>query len=73
MTDREEYLRQEYGQVWNTEQLQIDFEVIGFMAPWVKVKRRSDGVEGTLLFDHYPRLYFSFIDKDGNKVGSTSN
>jgi hypothetical protein len=50
----------EYGQVWDTEQLTRDFEVIGFMAPLVVVRRRSDGVKGSLEFQHRPRFYFNF-------------
>ena len=56
-----EALEAEYGQVWDTEQLTREFEVIGFMAPLVGVRRRSDGVKGSLEFQHGPpRLYFNF-------------
>ena len=48
------------GEVWNTEELQRDFEVTGFAAPYVVVRRRSDGVKGTLEFTHSPRVYFNF-------------
>jgi hypothetical protein len=48
------------GQTWDTEQLQKDFEVMGFGAPYVAVRRKSDGVVGTLEFTHQPRLYFGF-------------
>lgn len=48
------------GPVWTTEQLQKDFEVTGFMAPFVVVRRREDGVKGTLEFTHSPRYYFGF-------------
>ena len=49
-----------YGQVWNTAELQRDFDVIGFMAPLVVVIRKSDGVKGSLEFQHNPRFYFNF-------------
>jgi hypothetical protein len=42
-----EALEQQHGQVWNTDELTRDFEVIGFLAPFVAVRRRSDGVKGT--------------------------
>lgn len=42
---------------WNTQELQEDFEVIGFLAPFVVVKRKADGVRGTLMFTHAPRVY----------------
>lgn len=50
----------EYGQVWDTEELSRDFTVKGFMAPFVVVKRKSDGVLGSLSFQHQPRFYFNF-------------
>jgi hypothetical protein len=50
-----------YGQVWDTEQLRSDFEVIGFLAPLVVVRRKADGVKGSLEFQHRPRLYFNFV------------
>lgn len=49
---------------WDTAELQRDFEVIGFQAPFVVVKRKSDGVMGSLQFRHAPRVYFDFqVDK----------
>lgn len=55
-----EVLEAQYGQVWDTNQLCEDFEVIGFMAPLVVARRRSDGAEGSLEFQHSPRYYFSW-------------
>ena len=55
-----ETLEAEYGQVWNPDQFRQDFELLGFGAPLVVVRRRSDGVLGSLKFQHEPRLYFSF-------------
>jgi hypothetical protein len=55
-----EYLEAKHGQVWDTQQLSQDFEVLGFMAPVVVVRRRSDGIKGSLYFQHHPRFYFSF-------------
>lgn len=57
-------LESKYGQVWTTDELADDFEVIGFMAPVVVVKRRADGVKGSLEFQHHPRFYFSFQPHD---------
>jgi len=53
-------LESKYGQVWNTAELSQDFVVSGFMAPYVVVKRKSDGVVGSLEFQHQPRFYFNF-------------
>src|SRR5687768_7365626 len=55
-----EALEARYGQVWDTQQLSQDFEVLGFLAPYVVVRRRSDGLKGSLEFSHHPRLYFSW-------------
>jgi len=54
-------LEKRYGQVWDTTQLQEDFSVMGFLAPYVSVRRKSDGKEGTLSFQHSPRFYFDFV------------
>ena len=53
-------LELKHGQVWDTDELQRDFEVKGFLAPLVIVRRRSDGVVGSLFFQHAPRFYFGF-------------
>ena len=55
-----EALEAEHGRVWDTNQLREEFEVIGFMAPVVAVRRKSDGQKGSLMFQHSPRLYFDF-------------
>jgi hypothetical protein len=53
-------LEAQYGQVWNTDELGRDFEVLGFAAPYIIVRRRVDGVIGSLEFQHLPRFYFRF-------------
>jgi len=53
-------LETQYGQVWDTNQLAEDFTGVGFMAPLVVVRRKSDGVKGSLEFQHQPRFYFNF-------------
>ena len=55
-----EYLQQQHGDVWTTTELQEQFEVLGFLAPYCVVRRRSDGVRGSIMFQHDPRLYFGF-------------
>ena len=55
-----EYLEAKHGQVWDTSELSRDFEVIGFAAPLVVVRRKSDGVKGSLMFQHHPRFYFGW-------------
>jgi len=49
-----------HGQAWDTQELQVDFTVHSFLAPFVMVTRKSDGVKGFLQFQHMPRFYFNF-------------
>jgi hypothetical protein len=53
-------LEEQHGQVWSTDELTTDFEVRTFLAPCVGVTRRSDGMRGTLFFQHRPRFYWGF-------------
>jgi hypothetical protein len=55
-----EALEAEHGQVWDTQQLGQDFNVEGFLAPYVIVRRKSDGQRGSLMFQNSPRFYFGF-------------
>ena len=43
---------------WTTEEPRTNFEVLSFLAPFVVVKRKVDGVKGTMQFNHSPRVYF---------------
>ena len=52
------------GQAWDTRQMTEAFEVLGFLAPYVVVRRKSDGRKGTLMFQHNPRLYFEFVEEE---------
>jgi hypothetical protein len=54
-------LEQAYGPVYNTDELIASFTVLGFMAPFVAVTRKADGVKGSLQFIHRPRFYFGFV------------
>ena len=55
-----ELLESEHGQVWNTTELQQDFQALGFAAPFIIVERKSDNQKGTLTFQHDPRFYYDF-------------
>ena len=46
------------GRQWSTAEMTAEFEVEGFAAPFVDVRRRSDGKPGVLEFKHSPRVYF---------------
>ena len=49
---------------WTTDQMTAEFEVEGFAAPFVVVRRKSDGKRGSLEFTHSPRRYFGFREDD---------
>lgn len=53
-------LEARYGKVYNTDEMCAEFTAIGFAAPLVVVKRKSDGAQGSLSFCHNPRFYFDF-------------
>ncbi len=54
-------LEARYGQTWDAAQVAADFEVLGFMAPYMVVRRWADGRKGSLEFQHLPRFYFNFV------------
>lgn len=56
-----EWLKAKYGEVYDTAELTEHYEALGFMAPYVVVRRKSDGVKGSLEFQHSPRFYFNFV------------
>ena len=55
-----EDLEAKFGQVWDTGELSEEFQAIGFLAPLIVVRRRSDGAKGSLEFQNNPRLYFNW-------------
>jgi len=57
-----------YGRVWDTGELAQEFEVIGFLAPLVVVRRSVDDIKGSLEFQHHPRFFFNF-QADGHATG----
>ena len=59
-----EDLEKEFGTVWSSKEMGQEFIVDFFVPPLVIVRRRSDGVKGSLLFQHSPRLYFHFLRDD---------
>ncbi len=57
--DRER-LEAQHGRVWNTTELQQDFDVMSFSAPLIVVREKSTGRMGSLFFQHQPRFYWGF-------------
>jgi len=50
-----------YGTVWSTDEVSQEFVIEGFLAPYVIARRKSDGVAGSLEFQHSPRFYFNWL------------
>jgi hypothetical protein len=50
--------------VYDASELQAEFTVHGFLAPYVFATRKSDGKKGTLMFQHGPRFYFGFEEEE---------
>jgi hypothetical protein len=53
-------LEAQHGRVWDTQQLQHDFEVLSFAAPLIVVREKNTGRMGSLYFQHHPRFYWGF-------------
>jgi hypothetical protein len=49
-----------------TEELTRDYYVLGFQAPFVVVRRKSDGQKGSFEFTHMPRFYFNWKEHIDN-------
>lgn len=45
---------------WTTDELREQFDVLSFLAPFVVVRRKADGIKGSLEFTHSPRVYFNW-------------
>lgn len=56
-----EALEAKYGcRMYDKDELCAEFDVLSFRAPMIVVRRRSDGVVGTMTFQHLPRFYWGF-------------
>lgn len=68
-----EALEAHHGQVWDTRELAAEFVIIGFLAPYVVVQRKADGVKGSLEFQNLPRFFFNFLPdgEPGRREGAS--
>ena len=57
-----EFLENQFGQIWDPRQLEDDFVLEGFMAPFVVGTKKDTGKRGSLMFQHNPRFYFSWTE-----------
>lgn len=53
-------LAADQDRTWTTDEMQAEFDVLSFAAPYVVVTRKSDGQLGSLEFTHSPRIYFGW-------------
>jgi hypothetical protein len=68
-----EALAARHGAVWDTAQLTEEFDCVGFHAPYVVVRRKADGVLGSLEFQHEPRFYFNFAPHDAMQAAERTS
>ena len=52
-------LEEAYGQVYTLEELQKEYDIIGFAAPLVVVINKITAEKGSFEFTHLPRYYFN--------------
>jgi hypothetical protein len=53
-------LEAKHGKIWTTSEMQEEFDALGFMAPFIIVRKLDTGERGSLMFTHSPRYYFSW-------------
>jgi hypothetical protein len=58
-------LEERHGTVYDSDEIREQFEVTGFAAPFMVVRRKSDGAKGSLMFQHSPRFYWGFSASGG--------
>lgn len=63
MMEKEELAKEVDGEILTTAEATEKYEFISFLAPFVVVRRKSDQVKGTLMFQDRPRFYFSFEEE----------
>jgi len=60
-------LEARHGKVWSAEELEQEFVVTAFVGPHVVVRRKADGVVGTLEFTRRPHLFFILPPNKGTE------
>lgn len=60
--DNRQQLEDEYGEVYSTNEMAEHYEITGFMAPFVVVRRLADDAKGSMMFQDMPRFYFNFVE-----------
>jgi hypothetical protein len=55
-------LEQEFGKVWDTQELATEFVITSIIGLEVVVRRKADNVVGMLSYQNEPRLYYRFVE-----------
>jgi hypothetical protein len=55
-------LEQEFGEVWDTQELATEFVITSIIGLEVVVRRKADNVVGMLSYQNEPRLYYRFVE-----------
>jgi hypothetical protein len=58
-------LEAKFGKVWSAEELERDYIVTAFIGLTVVVRRKADGVVGTMEFSNRPHLFYNFQPQKG--------
>lgn len=53
-------LEERHGDVFDSDEIREQFDVVGFAAPFMVVVRKADNARGSLMFQHSPRFYWGF-------------
>ena len=61
---RREILEAEHGKVWDNGQARLEFEVLGYMSPLTIVRRKFDGVIGTLNATMGRRYFYDWQPRE---------
>lgn len=58
-TKERERLKKKWGNVYNTEEVQEKFQILSYLAPYIICIEKSTKKKGVLMFQHFPRFYFT--------------
>ena len=49
-----------HGKVYNTQEVQAEFDIEGFIFTCYRTSQAKSKISGTMEFQHSPRFYFNF-------------
>ncbi len=53
-------LEAEYGEVWDEQEFDREFQITAIIPPTYIVRRKTDGVIGSVVCQPRPKLFFNF-------------